>query len=127
GLPGNVTVHPPVFGERKAAVLGAAAVYAQPSRWEAFGRSLAEAAMAGTALVVSAECDLAGQVTAAGGGLVVDFDCPDRTAAAIDALLAGGSDGRRAAMGQAAATWAARNFAPALVATRTIAAYRGLG
>jgi glycosyltransferase involved in cell wall biosynthesis len=120
---GNVVMHPPVFGAAKAAVLAGAAAYVQPSRWEAFGMSLAEAALAGTPLIVAADCALAGDVVGHGCGIRVDFDDPPGAAAAIDALL--GDDAARLDMGRRAADWAA-SFAPAAVAAESVRLYGSL-
>lgn len=45
--PPNVSIHRPVYGSAKAQVLQRATVYLQPSRWEAFSISVAEALAAG--------------------------------------------------------------------------------
>jgi glycosyltransferase involved in cell wall biosynthesis len=123
---GNLVVHGPVFGAAKTAVLGRAAVYVQPSRWEAFGCSIAEAAMAGTPLVVSSSCDLAVEVVRNGCGIAVDFEQTRAAAAALDRLLSSDSDGERAAMGQRAAQWAIRSFSAPVVARRAVEMYEAL-
>jgi glycosyltransferase involved in cell wall biosynthesis len=125
--PRNVTAHRPVFGADKAVVLGRTAAYVQASRWEAFGRSLAEAALAGAPLIVSSECDLATAVVGNGCGIVVDFEDPVTAAAAIDRLLDSRAEPIRAEMGRRAAEWARRSFTPADVARRAVDLYRGVG
>ncbi len=122
----NLVVHGPVFGAAKTAVLDGAAAYVQPSRWEAFGCSLAEAAMAGTPLVVSVGCDLAAEVVRNGCGIAVDFEQARPAAVALDRLLSSESDRERAAMGQRAAEWAVRSFAAPAVAQRMVEMYEAL-
>ncbi|WP_427006391.1 glycosyltransferase [Pseudarthrobacter sp. H2] len=74
-FPSNVTLHEPVWGERKWSVLRSAAVYMQLARWEAFGLSIFEAALVGTPPVVSQEMHVAPLVEH-WGGLVIDGDRP---------------------------------------------------
>jgi glycosyltransferase involved in cell wall biosynthesis len=129
-LPGrsasNVIVHRPVFGVAKTAVLGQAAAYVQPSRWEAFGCAMVEAAMAGIPLVVSAGCGLAADVVRSGSGIAVDFDQTRAAAAAIDQFLSRDSDDERAEMGRRAADWALRSFSAPQVAGRAVEMYEAL-
>jgi glycosyltransferase involved in cell wall biosynthesis len=121
--PANVVVHGPLFGVAKDEVLGSAALYVQSSRWEAFGRSTAEAAMAGTPVVLSSESVLAGAVAEHGCGIVLDFDDPARAGRQMDALLDPAADRRWAAMSASARAWAVGSFSVDEVASRHIAAY----
>ena len=52
-LPPNVYFHEPVFGDAKNEVLTRASLYIQASRWEGFGRSIAEAMYLGVPCAVS--------------------------------------------------------------------------
>jgi glycosyltransferase involved in cell wall biosynthesis len=122
-LPANVYVHGPVFGAEKAAVLRSAALYVQASRWEAFGRSIAEAAAAGTPLLVSSECDLAGEIAGQGCGVAVNFDCSAEVAARIDSLLLPDNSPARVDMSSRAAQWAARSFSADAIGDRVVSLY----
>ena len=55
----NVFFHGPVFDEDKARVLNEATLYLQPSRWEAFGNSVAEAMCLGTPCAITSTMNMA--------------------------------------------------------------------
>jgi glycosyltransferase involved in cell wall biosynthesis len=53
GLPGSVDVDGPVYGDEKVALMARAAGFVYPSRWEAFGVAIAEAASMGVPSLVT--------------------------------------------------------------------------
>jgi glycosyltransferase involved in cell wall biosynthesis len=119
--PPSARVHPPVHGEAKAAALAAADCLVHLSRWEVFGMSIVEGAMAGLPLILSEECDLAAEAEAAGAAHVMrSYD-----ASALEELRERLCDhawldnaGRRAH------EWAVGRYSSAAVAERAIELYR---
>jgi glycosyltransferase involved in cell wall biosynthesis len=49
----NVSIHDGIFGKEKEEVMRKATAYIQPSRWEAFGMALFEAAMLGVPVIIN--------------------------------------------------------------------------
>lgn len=58
GLPGNISIHGPIFGKDKVKVLTEASLYIQTSRWEVFGISIAEAMYLGVPCAVTKTVNL---------------------------------------------------------------------
>ena len=73
GLAGRIHVIPPTEAERPLTLYREADVFVLPSRHESFGNVAAEAAAAGTAVVVTDRCGIA-EVMRDRGALVVPYD-----------------------------------------------------
>lgn len=112
-LPGLLT------GREKLAALAAADIWALPSHTENFGIAVAEALAAGCAAVISRAVNMAPEVGKAGAAVVVD-GTPEAFGAAIASLLT--DAGRRAQLGAAAQSFAAR-YDPAAVGPALVGMY----
>ncbi|MDY6937731.1 MAG: glycosyltransferase family 4 protein [Cyanobacteriota bacterium] len=86
-LPPNVYFHEPVFGDAKNEVLTQASLYVQASRWEGFGRSIAEAMYLGVPCAVSETINFADTFRDKDLGLVFPPD-PKAAAELIDKAIA---------------------------------------
>ena len=119
-LPSNVRVHGPVYGEEKWQILASARIYVQLSRWEAFGMSIFEAMMVGTAPVVAREMHASASVESL-GGIAIDASLPSQDVLRVRDLLArSGSGNLRSRM----ATEATALLDPRRVAESTESVYR---
>jgi glycosyltransferase involved in cell wall biosynthesis len=96
GVSGLVGLHDPVYGDEKWNVLARARGLVYPSRWEAFGNSVAEAAALGVP-VLTTPYPLGDYLGQRGGAIVVQPE-PRRIAEGINTLLGPDSAcrGRRA-------------------------------
>lgn len=119
--PATARVHPPVHGEAKAQAFAEADCVVHLSRWEVFGMSIVEGAMAGLPLVLSEECDLAVEAEAAGAAHVMrSYDD-----AAIEALRRRLQDEAwMEEAGRKAREWALSRYSSPVVAARSIEVYR---
>ena len=104
----------------RAGALEAAAVLVAPSMSENFCLSVAEGMAAGLPVVVSDKVRMAGEVSAAGAGIVVERD-PRKLATALLRLLA--SPGERAEMGSRGRRLVADRYAPGAVGAALQGAY----
>lgn len=119
--PPNVTIHPPVYGEHKAATLARAGLYLQVSRWEAFGISVGEAMLAGLPCAISDTIDLAPVFAEHDLGLLLPPD-PAEAAEALAGVLADRE--RLSSWADAAGTYARRHFSNRAVASGYLQAYQ---
>jgi glycosyltransferase involved in cell wall biosynthesis len=111
----------PVRDADKWRWIRSAAVFALPSHSENFGIAALEAMAGGCPVVVTPEVGVAGAVGEAGAGIVVDGD-PQKLGAAIAALIS--DPARRAAMGAAGKSLAARDYSWDGIAAQTERLYR---
>jgi glycosyltransferase involved in cell wall biosynthesis len=118
-----VRVKPPVHGPAKIQAYREADVFFHLPRWEVFGMVLVEAALAGLPLVVSSECDLAGEIEAAGAGLVLDAESSTASSTLKSWLAATPLE----AVGARAREWAMERYSSGRVAERSLALYRRRG
>ncbi|MFL5578375.1 MAG: glycosyltransferase [Gemmatimonadaceae bacterium] len=107
GVAGAVSFVGHVGGETKRALYESANAFVLPSSHENFGIAAAEALAAGLPVVLSDAVAIAGDVAAAGAGLVVPREA-GAIAAAVAALL--DDPARRRAMGERAAALAAQRY-----------------
>jgi glycosyltransferase involved in cell wall biosynthesis len=112
-----------VGGARKAAALAGASLFVLPSLSENFGIAAAEAMLAGLPCVLGEGVAIAREAEAAGAALAVPPE-PPAIAAALERLLA--NDPLRREMGAKAKAFAAREYAPAVMAERLIALYEDI-
>jgi len=119
-LPNNVTVHAPVFGERKQQVLRRATAYIQLSRWEGCSMSILEAMACGTPCVVSDCTHFSRWIEQQDLGLVVPHD-PDESAQRIRAAL--GDRAKLARWRERARSFVAEHWAPTISARESVAFY----
>jgi glycogen synthase len=118
---GGATLLGRLTEEELARWMGEAAIFAHPARYEPFGLSVLEAALAGCALVLGDIPSL--RESWAGAAAFVTPGEDDALAAAVGALAA--DPGRRALLaGRARAR--ARRFSPKRMADRTLELYRTL-
>jgi len=89
GLAERVTIGDPVHGRDKWDLLSRAAGFVYPSRWEAFGNSVAEAVSIGVPTLVTPYP--LGRALASRGGAVLAEATPDGLAAGLRALRAPGA------------------------------------
>ena len=75
--PANVAFHEPIFGAAKGKMLAGATLYLQPSRWEGFGISVAEAMYLGVPCAISGTMNMAGIFRPRELGLVLSADPRD--------------------------------------------------
>lgn len=118
----HVRVHPPVYGEDKVDALAQAHCYLHLPRWEVFGMAIVEAAMMGLPLILSEECDLAGEAEAAGAALVIS-DSGDEESTRMLAQLTRDMTALQS-MGEKARAWAIGTYSSGTVASRSIAHYQ---
>jgi glycosyltransferase involved in cell wall biosynthesis len=111
----NVFFHDPVFGSEKAAVLAAATLYIQSSRWDAFPISIVEAMFIGLPCAIASTLHLARFFECHDLGLVFQPD-PMRASAAIREAL--GDLELLMSRAARAQKFARQNFLPAAVAQR---------
>jgi glycosyltransferase involved in cell wall biosynthesis len=84
--PANVHVKSPVFGPEKAAALAGAAMYLQPSRWEGFPLSVAEAMLIGVPCALASRLNAGRQFEESDLGLTFEAQA-DTAARRIDQAL----------------------------------------
>ncbi len=70
----NVSIHDGVFGKEKDEIMRKATAYIQPSRWEAFGMAMFEAAMLGVPVIVNKNLYMSDFFVKHGLGLLIDDD-----------------------------------------------------
>lgn len=107
GLDSRVDFPGMVVGAEKAELLAEFAVFVLPSANESFGIAVAEAMAAGVPVIVTREVGIAGDIEAAGAGLVAPRDV-EGIATALDRLLSDPSEAR--AIGAAGRRFALRSY-----------------
>lgn len=107
-------------GAERGAALGAASVFALPSKDEVFGLAAAEALLAGVPVVVGDDSGCGELVAASGGGRTVPPGDVARLSRALRDLL---DDAGARARASAAGTWVAAQTSPLDVARRTLDLY----
>jgi glycosyltransferase involved in cell wall biosynthesis len=126
--PRNLVFEEPVYGRDKQRVLAGAKAYLQLSRLETFGMSLVEAAAAGVPLILASSVDLAKDAQGAGAAAIIGYPSTDSVRAAstdterLRKFLADPVALQSASTH--ARSWAARNFAPAVVAEKATFIYQ---
>jgi glycosyltransferase involved in cell wall biosynthesis len=120
-LPPNVFFHSPVFGMEKAAALAGASMYIQPSRWEGFPLSVAEAMYLKVPCAVSGTVNFAELFREHNLGMVLPAD-PAEAASRLRAALADAD--RLRSWSERSADFARHHFYPPRVAEGYLDVYR---
>lgn len=121
GLPDNVRFLEPVYGDEKTAALLSASLYVHLSRDEGFGMSIVEAMRLGVPVAVTRGCAISDCLAEEDLGLILPND-PAQAAAEIEATINDGA--RLAELSRSGREWTIRTLAPAVIAQRTLNAYR---
>ncbi len=121
GLPQNVHIHAPVFGEEKARVLSGSTLYIQTSRWEVFSISVGEAMYLGVPCAIADSMHLAKLFAEQDLGLVLPSN-PEGAATALSEVLANPASLLR--WSQRARTFAHEHFDPRAVASDYVDLYQ---
>lgn len=116
----QVEINPPVFGANKLKVMSQCTLYFQPSSWESFGMSIAEAMVLGKPVVVTSSCYISAMLKEENVGLIVPPDpvkASDLIANYLDddyKMMADGARLREIALAQ---------FSPGKILKKTLALY----
>jgi glycosyltransferase involved in cell wall biosynthesis len=122
GLHGAVRFSGELVDEEKFQALVNASLFVLPSENESFGMAVAEALSAGVPVILSENVGIAGDVQAAGAGLIVPSVEPDHWANAVVSLLK--NEPARKAMSEAATRLAFERYSWDQVAVRLEHLYR---
>lgn len=118
--PANLSLRPPVFGDKKARAYAEASILVQPSRWEGFPIITSEAMAVGLPAAISSDVPLSADLAAIDCGLVL----PTEPAAAAHALRGALADKARLSRISAnAKRFAQANFDPDRQAAAHLEAY----
>jgi glycosyltransferase involved in cell wall biosynthesis len=121
--PDNVHFLDPVFGDEKYERLRRATVYLQPSRFDGFPLSVADALLQGVPCLVAEELGVAEELTARGAATTVPAD-PDDAAAVLRRTIA--DEGLLQALSAAGPGFALEHFDPHRSATAHLEFYAAL-
>lgn len=116
----KVEINPPVFGNDKLRVMSQCTLYFQPSSWESFGMSIAEAMVLGKPVAVTSSCYISSMLKEENAGLIVPPD-PVKASELIATYL--NNDYKMMADGARLREIALARFSPEKVLKETVALY----